>query len=189
MNNPVVYTPRIQRLASPLHVGIEISLYDKNTYVHYWVNGVHKHKAINPNDVEDLLRRAEAKNEGAFFSGPIPCNNNQHGVFAFATSGITRECALRKNECALIGKAFDSFYGIKSVEVKPTLTNKKPAEPVVVQQIVKPEPEYEENIAELEAMKECFAPACDYVVDEPEGYVYGGPGEYDDMVEYDDMPE
>ena len=200
MNNSVIYTPRIQRLAQPLHVGLDMSLYEKDIYLHRWENGKKikmnitkfcaKHNLPDPLAVAmDQIRKATEKDQGAFVSAPIPCNCNQHGVIAFSAGGITKECTLRKNECDLINKAYDSVVNSIKVNVVPNITNKSNPEPIEVQKFVKEpvdEPEYEENIEELRQMQEAFALECDYVVKEPEGYIYGGPGEYDDMY---DMPD
>ena len=197
MNNPVVYTPRIQRLAQPLHIGLDVLLYDKNVYLHYWVNGkktrlnitelCEKKNLPDPLAVAmEQIRKATEQDQGAFISAPIPCNCNQQGVIAFSNGGITKECSLRKNECAMISKAYDSY-----VTSHTTMSNK----PIDVQTISNATPikeeeiEYKENIDELKAMRECFEPECDYVVKEPEGYIVAGPGEFDDIPEFDDLPD
>ena len=43
--------------------------------------------------------------------------------------------------------------------------------------------DYEEDIAELEEMRKAFEPPCDFVVKEPEGYIYGSDDEYDCLPE------
>lgn len=191
MFSSVVCTPRIQRLAQPLHIGLDVMLYDKNVYLHYWVNGKKTRTNITQLCVKkglkdplavamDQINKATEKNQGAFVSAPIPCNNNQQGVIAFSVGGATKECALRKNECALINKAYDSYVSTYS-------TTNKQIEVQTICNAPAPEDEYEEDVEELRAMKECFTPACDYVVKEPEGYIVAGPGEFDDIP--DDLPE
>ena len=203
MNNSVTYTPRIQRLAQPLHIGQDMLLYDKDIYLHRWENGKKvkmnitkfcaKKNLPDPLAVAmDQIRKATEKDQGAFISAPVPCNYNQQGVIAFSAGGITKECVLRKKECALINKAYDSFVKSIKVDVVPEITNKSNPEPIEVQKFVKEpvdEPEYVEDIDELRQMQECFALECDYVVNEPEGYIQGGPGEYDDMADCNDMPD
>ena len=49
---------------------------------------------------------------------------------------------------------------------------------------------YEEDIDELRAMRECFAPACDYVVDKnPDGYSFDVLDDNCPNEDYDDLPE
>jgi len=100
---------RIQKLPSVLWTNAP--LYDKNTYVFYWKNGVKMHaKVANPEEAMKKIAAAEKKGLPAFASAPIPCNDMQNGVFAFTAHGLTKEFALAKNVNAMVNRAYKSLF-------------------------------------------------------------------------------
>lgn len=116
-----------------------VSLDDNNTYLWYWKNGVKTAVLIKSTSEKtsfqialEQVQKAEKKGCGAFASGPIPCNKNQHGVFAVSSAGETKD-AFFSSSYAKIKNAHDSVF--KLIE---TVCTEKPAEKKVpVQTIVK----------------------------------------------------
>lgn len=108
---------RIQKLAQPLWIG-NISINNKNFYVHWMEKeGLKYAKVPNKEAAKAFIERCVARNVGGYASGPIPCNNNQHGVFMYAQAGFTKECAMRKNDNEKVNKAYKSVFAV--VETQP----------------------------------------------------------------------
>lgn len=108
---------RIQKLPSVLWTNAP--LYDPNTYVFYWRDGVKMHaKVDSPAAAMQKIAAAEKKGLPAFASAPIPCNDGQHGVFAFTTHGLTKEFALAKNVNAMVNQAYKSLF--EKIKTEPS---------------------------------------------------------------------
>ncbi|MBP5742760.1 MAG: hypothetical protein J6W49_04900 [Paludibacteraceae bacterium] len=102
-------TTRIQKLPETLWTRKPLD--DKNVYVYYWINNIyHVTKVATPKEADEFICRCTNKGVGAFASAPIPCNNNQHGVFAFSVAGRTKQFALAKNVNESVKKAHDSVF-------------------------------------------------------------------------------
>lgn len=113
----------MQNLPPDLYI-YPIKLYDPNTYVHFYNdNGVREYGRVEgPEEAEKKFESAIAKGVTAVFvSGPIPCNNNQHGVYMVSYTGRLAQYKNAKNVVAKINKAHDSVFG--AFKTKPSETS------------------------------------------------------------------
>ena len=105
---------RIQRLPEILFTNIDMN--NKNFYVFFWDGDEKKYAQVSSAEIaKEKVASAEAKGMGAFASGPIPCNKNQHGVFMVSCNGKTHDVFHSKNYDK-IKKAFDSVFGLTVTE-------------------------------------------------------------------------
>ena len=122
---------RIQKLPPILWTGL--STKETKTYVFYYKDGDKKGLVVDsPKTAFDMIVRAGKNGYAAFAAAPIPCNNNQFGVFAFSSAGCTKELVLAKNVNEMVNKAYRSVFAIQ--ETKPA------KEKTVIQKIDKEDP-------------------------------------------------
>ena len=115
---------RIQRLeCKHLYVGTERSLYPKRFYVNWWVNNILHYRDKDDNGAPLTAQSAvNWAKEGAkhnvfmFCSGPVPVNNNQHGVFFYADVGIGKTIVTNfKFDHDKVMNAYKSVMGVQTI--------------------------------------------------------------------------
>lgn len=114
----IKYEERIQKLPGACRLvdkdGNKVPLHFLKWVFWYFIGGIKEHIFVSTAErATEMVAEAEKKGMGAFASGPIPCNNNQHGVFAVSCSGET-EWIFKSRYYFDIKKAHDSVFGVNN---------------------------------------------------------------------------
>ena len=89
------YETRIQKMPGACRLvdkdGNKVPLHFEKWIFWYFVDGIKEKIFVSsPARAMEMVAAAETKKMGAFASGPIPCNNGQHGVFGISCHGETK---------------------------------------------------------------------------------------------------